>query len=94
VKLLLDTHTFIWFILDHPNLSSVAKIQIEDNHHEILVSVVSLWEIAIKMSIGKLEIDASFDPFDRLLIAQSFVEQIPLISCDSVFKDYGIQLLW
>ena len=34
MRYLLDTHAFIWFILDHSNLSTIAKVQIEDNHNE------------------------------------------------------------
>jgi PIN domain nuclease of toxin-antitoxin system len=56
MKLLLDTHTFIWFVEDDEKLPSSTKNQIEDIDNEILVSIVSLWEIAIKTSLGKLEI--------------------------------------
>ncbi len=61
MKLLLDTHIFIWFVIDHPKLNTRAKTLIEDNNSEVLVSVVSLWEIAIKMSLGKLTMGATFD---------------------------------
>jgi len=61
MKLLLDTHTFLWFIIGSPNLSAAARSLIEDAANEKFVSVASLWEIAIKLSIGKLSSSASFD---------------------------------
>lgn len=60
MKLLLDTHTFIWFIMGSPNLSAGARALIEDVANEKLLSVASLWEIAIKSSIGKLTLSAPF----------------------------------
>jgi PIN domain nuclease of toxin-antitoxin system len=61
MKLLLDTHTFLWFIMGNPNLSANARLLIEDQSNEKYLSVASLWEIAIKVSIGKLALTASFD---------------------------------
>lgn len=60
MKLLLDTHTFLWFIIGSPNLSAAARSLIEDTANEKFVSVASLWEIAIKLSIGKLTLSAPF----------------------------------
>jgi PIN domain nuclease of toxin-antitoxin system len=50
MKLLLDTHTFLWFIAGSHNLSQTARELIEDVANEKLVSIASLWEIAIKHS--------------------------------------------
>src|ERR1700742_1324549 len=61
MKLLLDTHAFVWFIMGSPNLSAHARALIEDVANEKFVSVASLWEIAIKLSIGKLTLSAPFD---------------------------------
>jgi PIN domain nuclease of toxin-antitoxin system len=61
MKLLLDTHTFIWFIIGSPNLSAHARALIEDVANEKFLSVASLWEIAIKLSIGKLTLSAPFN---------------------------------
>lgn len=128
MRALLDTHTFYWFIEDNPRLSATAKAFIVDGTNEVLLSVASLWEMAIKISLGKLTVSGSFapyitqqmnasniglldislehvaavvalpfhhrDPFDRLLIAQALVEQIPLISVDSVFDAYAVRRLW
>ena len=61
MKLLLDTHTFLWFIAGNLKLSSTARSLIEDLANEKFVSVVSLWEIAIKFSLGKLDLTDEFD---------------------------------
>jgi PIN domain nuclease of toxin-antitoxin system len=61
MKLLLDTHTFLWFIMGSPNLSANARALIEDVANEKFLSVAGLWEIAIKLSVGKLALSAPFD---------------------------------
>ena len=61
MKLLLDTHTLLWFIAGSANLSTYARNLIEDAEHEKCVSIVSIWETAIKVSIGKMSLSASFD---------------------------------
>jgi PIN domain nuclease of toxin-antitoxin system len=127
MKFLLDLHAFLWFIDDHPRLSASAKALLESDA-DLLLSVASLWEISIKVSIGKLtlaQLDDIFvpqqlaanaieilpislahlgvvstlpfqhrDPFDRLLIAQAMVEQLPIISIDSAFDAYSVKRLW
>ena len=60
---LLDTHTFLWFINDDKSLSIAAKSLIEDPDSAIYLSVASLWEIAIKVSLGKLTVPAPFAEF-------------------------------
>ena len=118
MRLLLDTHAFLWFILDEPQLSATARALIADPGNEIDVSPATYWEIAIKIRLGKYILPDPFqefmereiainrfnilhieprhvapltilpfhhkDPFDRLLVAQAMVEQIPLVSNDSV----------
>lgn len=53
MSLLLDTHTFIWFITDDNRLSSTAKEAIEMDN-PCFLSIASIWEMAIKVSLGKL----------------------------------------
>jgi PIN domain nuclease of toxin-antitoxin system len=60
MKLLLDTHTFLWFVIGSSNLSANARALIEDAANEKFLSVACLWEIAIKLSIGKLTLSAPF----------------------------------
>ena len=125
---LLDTHTFLWFINADPSLSAPAQAAIEPGTNDIVLSIASLWEMAIKVSLGKLIVPLPFaefmqeqmrengiillqiqmahielvtrlpfhhrDPFDRLIIAQSLVDQIPIIGKDDIFDAYGIQRLW
>ena len=56
MRLLLDTHTLIWYVNRDARLSPAAKALIDDLANEQIVSVVSLWEITIKHSLGKLTI--------------------------------------
>jgi len=67
MKLLLDTHVFLWFIMGSPLLSAETQALIEDEKNRKFISVASLWEIAIKSSIGKLSLSA---PFDQLIPQQ------------------------
>jgi PIN domain nuclease of toxin-antitoxin system len=55
VKLLLDTHTLLWWLADEARIGARAKDMLADPRHDVLVSVVSLWEIVVKQRIGKLE---------------------------------------
>lgn len=61
MKLLLDTHTLLWFIAGSASLSADARNLIEDTEHEKFVSIASIWETAIKVSIGKMSLSAPFD---------------------------------
>ena len=56
MRLLLDTHTLLWFASGDESLGLEARVAIADPDNEVLVSVVSLWEVAIKVRIGKLEV--------------------------------------
>ena len=56
MNLLLDTHTFLWAIDNHPNLSQDARAAITDGSNIVFVSAATAWEISIKKAIGKLTI--------------------------------------
>ena len=60
---LLDTHTFLWFINNDPALSSTARETIENPVHTIYLSIASIWEMAIKVSLGKLSMPTPFIDF-------------------------------
>ncbi|HWS88256.1 MAG TPA: type II toxin-antitoxin system VapC family toxin [Pyrinomonadaceae bacterium] len=62
MRLLLDTHAFLWFIMGSSNPSASARALIEDAANESFLSVASLWEMAIKVSLGKLSA-----PLDALI---------------------------
>jgi len=127
MRFLLDTHIFLWFINDDRQLSPATKILLESDV-DLVLSVASLWEIAIKVSTGKMSLPKPFgvfipeqlqqneiellsiaiqhlttiatlpfhhrDPFDRLLISQALAEEIPIISVDAVFDQYGVHRRW
>mgnify|MGYP000051744524 CR=1 FL=1 len=61
MKCLLDSHTFLWFSDDAPELSIHAKSLILDTSVNIAISIASFWEISIKNSLGKLRLDAGFE---------------------------------
>lgn len=61
MRALLDTHTLLWFAADDPRLSQSADHAIRDRGIQAFVSVASLWEIGIKIRIGKLKLDHGWD---------------------------------
>ena len=69
---LLDTHTFLWFSEDNPRLSPKAKSTIEDTANNCFVSIASIWEMAIKISIGKLSLKIDFDELADELKKRNF----------------------
>ena len=126
-RVLLDTDAFLYFINNDAALSKKARNLLE-SEIDLLISSASLWEIAIKFSIGKLTLPDSFgnfipsqiqrndieilpvtlpylqkvstlpfhhkDPFDRLIIAQSLVDNLPVTSSDPAFDSYGVERIW
>ena len=60
MRYLLDTHTLIWLLEESPNLSIRAKGALVDSKNSIYVCTVSLWEIAIKVNLGKLKLRFTF----------------------------------
>lgn len=127
MKALLDTHTFLWAISGNKKLSRRAE-QIFVGPNDLWLSVASLWEILIKVQIGKfplpvpagpylvrkmvenqiealpvrldhvLRVEAlpmhHSDPFDRILIAQSLEESLPLVTADGRFERNPIEVIW
>ncbi len=63
MNILLDTHTFLWFVDDNPSLSQSARVLIESEDSQPFLSVASLWEIAIKISLGKLTLKQPYETF-------------------------------
>ncbi len=57
MRLLLDTHALLWWLADDDQLGPQARELIEDPDNDVLISVVSLWEIVVKVRLGKLEAD-------------------------------------
>ena len=128
MKALLDTHTFLWWNLDDPQLSGAAREFIGDGRNEIFVSAASAWEIAIKAAKGRLSLPeppgqyvaermrrhrfsalpielshalhvyglptTHADPFDRLLVAQSLLEDLPILTADGDIARYEVKIIW
>jgi PIN domain nuclease of toxin-antitoxin system len=124
----MDTHIFLWYVWDDPKVNEKVISLIESPDNQAYISMASLWEMAIKVSTGKLELTRPFerllpeliyangfdvlpisyahtvavsamqfhhrDPFDRLLVAQSLVEDIPILSADAVLDAYNVTRLW
>lgn len=68
---LLDTHTFLWFITDSQALSARAKALIESPENRFFLSLASIWEMAIKVSLGKLTMPSPFDDFIELQLKEN-----------------------
>jgi PIN domain nuclease of toxin-antitoxin system len=69
MRVLLDTHAFLWFILDDPQLSAAAKAVIEDPANDVEVSPASYWEIAIKIKLDKYRLPQPYQSFMESQIA-------------------------
>jgi PIN domain nuclease of toxin-antitoxin system len=78
MNLLLDTHTFLWFIAGDSSLSKAARSAIEDLNNNLYLSVASVWEIAIKVSIDKLELSEPFETFIPEQLAENGIELLDI----------------
>ena len=67
MNLLIDTHILIWYIAGHPNLNKPMINLLEDAGSNISISVASLWEIAIKVGKGKLDLGIEFYELEAIL---------------------------
>ena len=74
MRLLLDTHTFIWWAAGHPSLPGSARKRISESQDPIFVSAASAWEMAIKVSLGRLASAADLiSDFEGSLRAEYFL---------------------
>jgi PIN domain nuclease of toxin-antitoxin system len=128
MRAILDTHTFLWWNMDDPQLSHAAREFITDGGNELFLSAASAWEIALKCAKGRLKLpqapdvyvadrlasnrilplpveishalrtyhlpDIHQDPFDRLLIAQSQLEDLPILTADAAIRRYEVSIIW
>ena len=78
MKLLLDAHTFLWFVWDDAQLSANAKALIVDAANQKFISPATYWEIAIKVSIGKLDLGEPYRAFMHRGIARNNFDILPL----------------
>lgn len=125
--LLFDTHSSIWGADEPTKLFTNALAALEDENNRLLLSDVSIWEMLIKVQLGKMKLKLPLrdliesqrrdneveilhittehilelnnlpshhkDPFDRLLIAQSIVEDLTIVTIDLEFPAYTIKIL-
>ena len=80
MRALLDTHTFLWWDLDDPQISPLAGETIASPDSELLVSVASLWEIAIKVSAGKLSLPSRIEHYIPARLADYRFRALPISS--------------
>ena len=76
MKLLLDTHTFIWWDSEPQRLSQQVLNMCQDPENVLLVSVASLWEIQIKLQLGKLKLNT---PLAELVLGQQEINKIDIL---------------
>jgi PIN domain nuclease of toxin-antitoxin system len=81
-NLLLDTHAFIWYSEDDSKLPESIKIEIE-TADSVYISIASLWEIAIKLSIGKLSLRSNYESIEASL-APAGINLLPISFADTV----------
>jgi PIN domain nuclease of toxin-antitoxin system len=123
VRVLIDTHVFLWWDRQLHRVRRPLRAAIEDEANDIFVSAGSIWEIAIKRAIGKLRFDRPIvaavlalgfeilpvagahaehagslpphhnDPFDRLIIAQAYLEGMILGTQDRRMRPYAVATL-
>jgi PIN domain nuclease of toxin-antitoxin system len=79
MRLLLDTHTFLWWINNDPLLSDSARAAIASERNECFLSLASCWELAIKASIGKLRLTK---PVERFIPEELNANDFQLLSID------------
>lgn len=84
--ILLDTHVWLWLLHDPSNLSSQAQavINAEEPKNGLLVSSISVWEIAVKSSIGKLSLPLPIDEWYKLAQTHSGITIEPLSPLDAI----------
>ena len=78
MKLLLDTHIFLWFILNDQRLTESARVSIETESNEIFLSSVSVWEIAIKYQLNRLPLPKPPGVFIPEQRAINRIQSLPL----------------
>lgn len=84
MRILLDTHAFLWWTSDSPELTDNVRAIIADETTECWLSLASCWEMAIKISLGKLRLSA---PLERFIPEQLAANGIRLLNID--FRHIG-----
>lgn len=79
MRLLLDTHALLWFLLNDPQLSEPALHAIADPNNDVFVSPASYWELAIKIQLGKYSLPEPLGQFMEREIAANEFEVVPIL---------------
>ncbi len=79
MKLLLDTHIFLWWITDDPQLSVNARELIGDGHNTLYWSAASSWEVSIKYALGRMPLPEAPEQFLPAEIEKNRIESLPII---------------
>lgn len=125
MKILLDTHAWLWLVAAPERLSAAARTRLGSGTTVLYLSAASSWEMSIKQALGRLDLggdpehvipelmlrsdvvalDVTHqhtlragalplhhpDPFDRLLVAQSQIEGVPVMTADAAFAQYEVE---
>ena len=83
MRLLLDTHAFLWWLTDSPRLSEPARQAIADETNEVLVSAASAWEITTKHRLGRLPNSEAVASDVKGVIARQDFDELPIIVEDA-----------
>lgn len=128
MRILLDTHCWLWMTMAPVRFGTHAFDLISNPDNRLFLSAVSTWEIAVKHRLGRLELPLDperyvlsrmeatgveglslapvhglragvlpphhDDPFDRLLVAQAQLEDLPLLTADRDFERYEVEVIW
>lgn len=123
MKILIDTHIFLWMLSCPEKINSKRRYELESPANEVILSAMSIAELMIKSSIGKIRIEFDplemakkmqievldfsgahamalgnlpfhhKDPFDRMILAQSLVNKVALMSDDPKFLKYNCNII-
>ncbi|MEO1431335.1 MAG: type II toxin-antitoxin system VapC family toxin [Cyanobacteria bacterium J06633_8] len=103
MKILLDTHIFLWFISGDNKLATDIRDAISDSDNEVYLSIISIWECLIKYKLGKLPLPESPDIYlpkqrDRhqiinLNLGQALQHNLAIATVDKAIRAYPIKLI-
>ncbi|HYC55986.1 MAG TPA: type II toxin-antitoxin system VapC family toxin [Candidatus Binatia bacterium] len=127
MNLLIDTHCWLWMQAEPERLANPVREILTDPATGIFLSAASVWEMSIKIALGKLRFPGSIreyvlsrngqhgisrlpitqshalqiaqlpahhrDPFDRMLVAQAQVENLPILTSDAAFRSYDVEVI-
>jgi len=79
MNLLLDTHAFLWWITDDPQLSPKARELISDSHNTMYWSAASSWEVSIKYALGRLPLPETPEQFLPVELGKNRIESLSVI---------------